>query len=69
MEAIIEQRGESQHITPPSGRSYYACVGEKVEICSTCHGEGRFDSCFDCGNRGYHITNRAGHASGELWVN
>jgi hypothetical protein len=55
----IEQHGDSQRIIPPSGRSYYACVGEVVEVCSTCKGEGQHDSCFECGNRGYFVLNRA----------
>lgn len=54
-QAEIETRGDSAHITPPSGRSYYAPVGEKVDVCPACNGEGHHDSCFDCGNRGYNI--------------
>ena len=56
--AKVEQISNStQKITTPSGRTYFACFGEKVKVCKTCKGEGHFDSCFDCGNRGYDILN------------
>ncbi len=64
MAADLETRGDSDHITPPSGRSYYACVGERVRVCSECKGEGHWDSCFDCGNRGYFTV----EGSGGNWL-
>lgn len=53
--AII-RHAESLHLTPPSGRGYWLTTDVKLaEVCSTCKGEGHWDSCFDCGNRGYNI--------------
>lgn len=50
----LEQHGNSVRVVPPSGRSYYAFVGAvHVQTCTSCRGEGHWDSCFDCGNHGY----------------
>lgn len=52
---VKQVSNSTQRITPPSGRSYVACFGERVTVCPTCQGEGHHDSCFDCGNRGYFV--------------
>lgn len=53
-ECEVTRRGESLHFNPPSGRAFWGCVGElDLTPCITCDGEGHWDSCFDCGNRGY----------------
>lgn len=57
--AQVSLRGDSLHITPPSGRSYYIPVGEWISaVCPDCDGEGRHDSCFECGNRGFMLPTK-----------
>ena len=48
---------EEPWIMDPTGRSYWFPKADlPVTVCSTCHGMGHFDSCFDCGNRGYMLA-------------
>lgn len=52
---------------PPTGKRYKHVVthsegtqtiflDEGEELCPTCSGAGRWDSCFDCGNRGHTLA-------------
>ncbi len=54
---MADEIREEPWIMDPTGRSYWFPKADlPVTVCSTCSGAGHFDSCFDCGNRGYMLT-------------
>jgi DnaJ-class molecular chaperone len=46
-------------ITLHNGDRKLLCLMEDEQVCKHCKGRGRWESCFDCGNRGHTLSTRA----------
>lgn len=50
----IERKNGSLYLRPAKGGGYYLPYHlVDAVVCPACQGDGHWDSCFNCGNRGY----------------